>query len=83
MFCDVYDATAGLLIETKGTVAREALRMAIGQLMDYRRFAPDGTKLAVLVPEKPRTDLLGILESVDVHAIWPDGVRFLGSDLDL
>jgi hypothetical protein len=54
MFCDVYDATAGLLIETKGTVAREALRMAIGQLMDYRRFAPDGTKLAVLVPEKPR-----------------------------
>ena len=42
IFCDVYDKTAGVLIEAKGTVAREALRMAIGQLMDYRRFAPSG-----------------------------------------
>ena len=40
----------------KGTVAREALRMAIGQLMDYRRFARDTIRPAVLVPEWPRLD---------------------------
>jgi hypothetical protein len=82
IFCDVYDSTAGVLIEAKGTVAREALRMAIGQLMDYRRFAPDGTRLAVLVPEKPREDLLALLDSANVEAIWPDGGHFTGTDLD-
>jgi hypothetical protein len=76
IFCDIYDKTAGLLIEAKGTVAREALRMAIGQLVDYRRFAPAGTQLAVLVPERPRPDLLALLESASVHAIWRDGDRF-------
>jgi hypothetical protein len=76
IFCDVFDATGGLLIEAKGTVAREALRMAIGQLMDYRRFVPDGVKLAVLVPERPRADLLALLESAGVHPIWPENGRF-------
>jgi len=81
MFCDIYDKTAGVLIEAKGTVAREALRMAIGQLMDYRRFTPSGTQLAVLVPEQPRADLLALLESVDVRAIWPAGNGFAVVDL--
>jgi hypothetical protein len=83
MFCDVYDSTAGLMIEAKGTVAREALRMAIGQLMDYRRFAPDGTTLAVLVPEQPRADLLALLDSAAVHAIWPEDGGFVSRDLRL
>jgi hypothetical protein len=81
MFCDVYDKTAGVLIEAKGTVAREALRMAIGQLVDYRRFAPSETRLAVLVPEKPRPDLLALLGSANVHAIWPEGDRFAAEGL--
>jgi hypothetical protein len=79
---DVYDKTARLLIEAKGTVAREALRMAIGQLLDYRCFTPPETELAVLVPEKPRADLLALLESADVHAIWPEGGRFRASGLE-
>jgi hypothetical protein len=83
LFCDIYDKTSDLLIEAKGTVAREALRMAIGQLADYRRFAPGDTRLAVLVPEQPRADLLALLESADVHAIWPDGDGFIAAGLDL
>jgi len=78
IFCDIYDKTAGLLIEAKGTVAREAIRMAIGQLLDYRRFAPDGTRLAVLLPDRPRADLVALLESTGVGAIWPDGDGFEG-----
>jgi hypothetical protein len=76
IFCDIYDKTAGVLIEAKGTVAREAIRMAIGQLLDYRRFASDGTQLAALLPERPRADLMALLESAGVHAIWPEGDRF-------
>jgi hypothetical protein len=83
IFCDIYDKTSGLLIEAKGTVARDALRMAIGQLMDYRRFAADGTQLAVLVPERPRADLLDLLQSTGLHAIWPDGDRFSSTGPDL
>jgi hypothetical protein len=83
LFCDIYDKTSGVLIEAKGTVARDALRMAIGQLADYRRFAPDGSRLAVLVPEQPRADLLALLESADIHAIWPEGDRFEAAGLDL
>ena len=81
MFCDVYDKTAGVLIEAKGTVAREALRMAIGQLLDYRRFAASDTRLAVLVPERPRADLMALFESVGVNAIWPEGDRFSAPSL--
>jgi hypothetical protein len=83
LFCDIYDKTAGVLIEAKGTVAREALRMAIGQLADYRRFASEGTRVAVLVPERPRPDLMALLESADVDAIWPDGDRFAAARLEL
>jgi hypothetical protein len=82
IFCDVYDKTAGMLVEAKGTVAREALRVAIGQLLDYRRLAPADTRLAVLVPEQPRADLMALLESADVHAIWPVGDRFRATELD-
>jgi hypothetical protein len=82
IFSDVYDRTAELLIEAKGTVARDELRMAIGQLFDYRRFAPSGTRLAVLLPEKPRPDLTALLASAGVHVIWPDGVGFQSDDLD-
>jgi hypothetical protein len=71
IFCDLIDRTAGVLVEAKGTVARDAVRMAIGQLMDYRRFAEDHARLAVLVPERPRPDLMALLESVNVSAIWP------------
>jgi hypothetical protein len=40
LFCDIYDKTAGVLNEAKGTVAREAVRMAIGQLFDYSASRP-------------------------------------------
>jgi hypothetical protein len=83
LFCDIYDKTSGVLIEAKGTVAREELRMAIGQLADYRRFTPKETRLAVLVPEQPRADLLALLESAGVHAIWPERDGFNAAGLEL
>jgi hypothetical protein len=71
IFCDLRDATADTLVEAKGSVSREAIRMAIGQLADYRRFVDKESKAAVLVPERPRADLLALLESQGIDAIWP------------
>jgi hypothetical protein len=73
LFTDLFDLTDSRLIEAKGTVTREAVRMAIGQLLDYVRYLPAGTSLALLVPSEPRADLLDLCGSVQVEVIWPEG----------
>ena len=45
-------------------------RMAVGQLLDYSRFV-DHANLAVLLPEVPRRDLLGLLHSHSIAVIAP------------
>jgi hypothetical protein len=77
LFCDLWDSTAKTLVEAKGSVSRLAIRMAIGQLADYRRFADPEAKVAVLVPEAPRPDLLALLESAQIGAIWPANGEFV------
>jgi hypothetical protein len=87
IFCDLRDATTNSLVEAKGSVTREAIRMAIGQLADYRRFVGKDATPAILVPERPRQDLLSLLESQGIEAIWPSprgfddtaGGRLLGT----
>lgn len=76
IFCDVLDRTAKMLVEAKGTVTRIAIRMAIGQLMDYRTFPDEELALAVLVPERPRNDLLDLLKCSNIQAIWPEDGGF-------
>jgi hypothetical protein len=78
IFCDLRDATAATLIEAKGSVSRGSIRMAIGQLADYQRFLDTKSTAAVLVPEKPRADLLALLESQGIEVIWPTGDGFRG-----
>ena len=43
--CDLVDETAQVLYEAKGDVRRASVRMAIGQLLDYRRFEPAAMRL--------------------------------------
>jgi hypothetical protein len=69
IFSDLYSKEANQLIEAKGTVSRDAIRMAIGQLFDYRRFAPGKTDLAILLPEYPRADLVELIESAGIAII--------------
>jgi hypothetical protein len=78
LYADLYDEPAKVLVEAKGSVTREAFRMAIGQLADYSRFLPD-TGRAILVPEQPRTDLLALAESVGVSVVWPADGTYAGS----
>jgi hypothetical protein len=59
-----------------GSTAEDALRMAVGQLLDYGRIV-DSKRYAVLVPTRPRDDLLAFLAAAGgVTAIYPDGARW-------
>ena len=75
LFCDVYDASRGNLLEAKGSTAREAIRMAIGQLADYVRFVGSTPRLAVLLPTRPRADLEELLRTQSIAAVWQDNDR--------
>lgn len=77
LVCDLVDETDHVLYEAKGDVRRSSVRMAIGQLLDYRRFEPPSMKLAVLLPRQPAEDLIGLIHSVPATAVWriKDGFR--------
>jgi hypothetical protein len=62
-----------VLVEAKATEARYAIRMAIGQLHDYRRFEPTTPELAVLVPREPIRDLRRLLDGLAIGCVWPRG----------
>ena len=51
--CDAYLPDRNLLVEAKGSDARSSIRMAIGQLLDYRRLQESHPSMAVLLPHKP------------------------------
>jgi hypothetical protein len=72
MYCDLWDATTRTLIEAKATVSREHIRTAVGQLLDYGRFA-GADQMTVLVPSRPRSDLLAYLASIGITAVYPVG----------
>ena len=76
---DLYDRTTNTLVEAKGSATRAAFRMAIGQLADYARLAKSKPKRAILLPEKPRPDLLKLAKSQGIGVIWADGDGFSSS----
>lgn len=70
LYNDIYDKTRNHLIEGKADASRPSIRMAIGQLMDYRRFAPSGARLAVLTERRPHRDLEVLLDTLGIACIW-------------
>jgi hypothetical protein len=69
---DVINCTRRTLVEAKQASTRELIRTAIGQILDYQRYW-QAKHRAVLLPDRPEKDLLGLLDSVAVKAIWRDG----------
>jgi len=76
LFCDLFDATTNTLVEAKGSISRSAVRMAVGQLADYARLVSPTPNKAILLPDKPRPDLLRLAESQKIAVIWPDDDGF-------
>lgn len=68
-----YDgAGRDLLIEVKPDPDKGSLRIAIGQLLDYRRFLPHaaGTDLAIMTITKPSKPYLTLLHDLQITAVW-------------
>ncbi|MDQ0831545.1 hypothetical protein QF032_003389 [Streptomyces achromogenes] len=82
LLTDLYVPDLDLLIEAKGSVTRENMRMALGQLLDYNRFVRAKYQ-AVLVPSKPRPDLAELAKAAGQAIIWPQGNGYKCSDADL
>ncbi|MGV9521196.1 restriction endonuclease [Streptomyces griseus] len=79
LFTDLHAKELGLLVEAKGSVTRENIRMAIGQLADYGRFV-DHTIRAILLPSEPREDLLALAKTQDCAVVWPEGKKFISTN---
>jgi hypothetical protein len=79
IYCDAWVEDRHALIEAKNTDSRDAMRQAIGQLYDYRRFHQPPIHLAVLLPYPPFAERLDLLRSADVEAVWPHGSGFRDS----
>ncbi len=69
---DVINCTRRALVEAKQASTREHIRTAIGQILDYQRFWKAKHR-AVLLPDMPDPDLLKLLDSAAINAIWRDG----------
>ena len=80
LYCDLFDKTASTLYESKGTVTRAAVRMAIGQLADYTRLLEPRPRKAILLPERPRDDLVELARGEQIKVVWRDGDVFASSD---
>ncbi|MGW7609169.1 hypothetical protein ACWGKW_18220 [Streptomyces sp. NPDC054766] len=80
---DLYDATDNVLYEAKGLATRNNVRMAIGQLLDYRRHlkVPAGLRLAVLLPESPTADLQALCAAENIALVTQTTDGFAGFPL--
>jgi hypothetical protein len=79
IYSDAWVEDRRALIEAKNSDSRDALRQAIGQLYDYRRFHEAAVRLAVLLPYQPNAERLDLLRSAGVEAVWPYGAGFRDS----
>lgn len=79
LYSDMYNETRGQLVEAKATASRPSIRLAIGQLADYRRFIDPPPDCAVLLPTRPSQDLLALLAALGVAAIWQEDDAFADS----
>lgn len=76
---DLYDTRLQVLIEAKGATTRLCIRLAVGQLVDYRRYLSPRPRLAMLLPVAPPEDLAAIPHEVGIGLIWAVGDDFEGS----
>jgi len=72
-----YDQKNDLLIEVKSSIEIPDVRMAVGQLMDYRRQLEkfDKTHCAVLLPQEPTDHVINFLNSVNIGLLWYNNDR--------
>jgi hypothetical protein len=75
LYTDLFDITHWQLVEAKADIDRKLLRMAIGQLYDYKRYYNRPPSLAVLLPSQPLADCLKLLTDNRISVIWKNPGR--------
>ncbi|MFJ5883470.1 hypothetical protein [Kitasatospora cineracea] len=83
LMTDLYDVTDHVLYELKGTATRPAVRMALGQLLDYGRYVkteehPEVPRRVVLLPALPDEDMADLLADHNIGLAHQDGDTFIG-----
>jgi len=77
---DLYVSESGWVVEAKKSPAREYVRTAIGQVLDYSLLARESGRLAVpvvLLPSRPIAHLEALLSELGILLIVRDGKGFL------
>ncbi|CAM4107949.1 restriction endonuclease [Kibdelosporangium persicum] len=71
LYTDIYDITDGELYEAKGAAERDDIRMAVGQLLDYRRHIDVRLQqMTILLPERPSDDLVDFITSCGMGCVY-------------
>lgn len=77
LLTDVYDSTDRVLYEAKAVAGRSDLRMAVGQLFDYRRHVDVADlRCSVLLPSRPSADLRDYLLTAGLGLAYREGNKF-------
>jgi hypothetical protein len=69
-YTDLFDRRYWRVIEAKARTDRRTLRLAVGQLLDYKRHYRRKPSMGVLLASRPDGDDLEFLSSCGVAAIW-------------
>lgn len=78
LLTDIYDEADHTLYEAKAIAGRADLRMAVGQLYDYRRHVHvDDLHCAVLLPERPTADLRDLLQDAGLGLAFREDTNFV------
>lgn len=67
---DLYDETEKVLYEAKSSSETNAVRLALGQILDYRRDFPDSSS-RVFLPTRPKDTMVELLKLYDVGLAYP------------
>ncbi|MDQ0851352.1 hypothetical protein QFZ65_003290 [Arthrobacter sp. B3I9] len=70
LLTDLYDEETLTLYEAKASSTRPDVRLGLGQILDYSRFIDECEALALLLPSRPSDDLVDLLHSFQVRAVW-------------
>ncbi|RPK74474.1 hypothetical protein [Streptomyces sp. ADI95-17] len=82
LLTDLYDSTENVLYEVKGRSRRIDVRMAVAQLLDYRRhIGAPGLRTAILIPTEPEADVRDYVESLGIALVVKNGDHFNGYPL--
>ena len=78
--CDAYEEKRQNLIEAKCSSEREYVRMAVGQLLDYKYLGGKRLRkcnMAILLPRRPDRKLIEWLSELNIGVVWREKNVFL------